>query len=144
MSNSDTHHAGQGGLVKPADVGRIAAVKFGMASAVLAVMLCGGALGLRAAEFPPEFSNVWKTNGLSADVPVWPHSVVPLSNSSQSMSYDRIVFAVLFVIFVGWFVVWGILATGGKVHVPGKHSHTGSHDLPGTGGTGRGRWRGPL
>ena len=121
-----------------------ALIQSAVSSAVLAVLLCGGALGLCAAEFPPKVSTVWTTNGLSADVPVWPHSVEPLSNSLQPMSYDRIVFAVLFVIFAVWLIVWGVLATGGKVHVPGKHSHTGSRELPGTGGTGRGRWRGPL
>ena len=106
-----------------------------MASAVLAVMLGGSTLVLCASEFPP----------------VEVGAVIHVSTNNQSStaitdyaSRDEMVldrnrqFVIIFSIFGVWLIFWAIVATlHKKVHVPGKHSHLHTHELPGTGKTGR-------
>jgi len=136
-----------------------ALIKFTVRSAVVAVMMVGGALVLCAADdgnrFPPvdadgvirvgtnstpspEVPKIWATNNVSP---------MPISEAENAfLDVDlttKIVVITMFVLFAAWLVVFGILATGKSVHVPGEHSRRRSRGLPGESESGSLQQRGP-
>ena len=141
-----------------------------MASAVLAVMMCGGALVLNAADADrpfatidddgvirlsrdsqpsPEVSKIWTTNNVPiTSAPVNVEVVKPGHSMPDSVEHTqrsmRIELAIIMVLTTTYIVVWTLLiCKRHKIHIPGKHNRVDAQGMPGRLRPGGWRWRSP-